>query len=57
MCKGPAAGRPRRQADAQATRVLNPGDGYYFDSRELHRFRNVGSTKAEIISAISPPSY
>ncbi|SEM32537.1 transcriptional regulator, XRE family with cupin sensor [Roseovarius azorensis] len=41
----------------QATRVLNRGDGYYFDSREFHRFRNVGSTKAEIISAISPPSY
>lgn len=41
----------------QATRVLTPGDGYYFDSREFHRFRNVGSTKAEIISAISPPSY
>jgi len=38
-------------------RVLNQGDGYYFDSRELHRFRNVGATKAEIISAISPPSY
>lgn len=41
----------------QATRVLEKGDGYYFDSREFHRFRNVGSTKAEIISAISPPSY
>ena len=41
----------------QTTRVLEKGDGYYFDSREFHRFRNVGSTKAEIISAISPPSY
>lgn len=41
----------------QATRVLEKGDGYYFDSREFHRFRNVGFTKAEIISAISPPSY
>ncbi len=40
-----------------ATRVLNKGDGYYFDSREFHRFRNVGSTKAEIVSAITPPSY
>lgn len=38
-------------------RVLEKGDGYYFDSRELHRFRNVGSTTAEIVSAISPPSY
>ncbi|RKT27718.1 XRE family transcriptional regulator [Roseovarius halotolerans] len=41
----------------QATRVLKKGDGYYFDSREFHRFRNVGTTKAEIVSAISPPSY
>ena len=39
------------------TRVLGKGDGYYFDSRQFHRFRNVGNTKAEIISAISPPSY
>ena len=38
-------------------RVLKRGDGYYFDSRKFHRFRNVGPTKAEIISAISPPSY
>ncbi|WP_417733646.1 cupin domain-containing protein, partial [Roseovarius sp.] len=41
----------------ESTRVLKKGDGYYFDSREFHRFRNAGSTKAEIISAISPPSY
>lgn len=41
----------------QAKCVLGKGDGYYFDSREFHRFRNVGETKAEIISAISPPSY
>lgn len=39
------------------TRVLERGDGYYFDSREPHRFRNVGNTVAEIVSAISPPSY
>lgn len=38
-------------------RVLRPGDGYYFDSREQHRFRNIGSSTAEIVSAISPPSY
>jgi len=37
--------------------VLGPGDGYYFDSREGHRFRNVGETTAEIVSAITPPSY
>ncbi len=37
--------------------VLNPGDGYYFDSRLPHRFHNAGSTRAEIISAITPPTY
>lgn len=39
------------------TAVLRPGDGYYFDSREGHRFRNVGDTPAEIVSAITPPTY
>ena len=39
------------------SRVLAPGDGYYFDSRLPHRFRNVGAEKAEIVSAITPPTY
>lgn len=38
-------------------RVLREGDGYYFDSSEPHRFRNVGSSVAQIVSAVSPPSY
>jgi transcriptional regulator with XRE-family HTH domain len=37
--------------------VLGAGDGYYFDSNEPHTFRNVGKTKAIIISAVTPPSY
>lgn len=37
--------------------VLGPGDAYYFDSRQSHRFRNVGEAEAEIVSAITPPSY
>ncbi|OYX43012.1 MAG: XRE family transcriptional regulator [Rhodobacterales bacterium 32-67-9] len=37
--------------------VLGAGDGYYFDSRMPHEFRNVGDTEAEIVSAITPPSY
>lgn len=36
-------------------RVLGPGDGYYFDSRTPHRFRNVGDEDCEIISACTPP--
>lgn len=38
-------------------RVLRDGDGYYFDSRLPHRFRNVAEGKSEILSAVSPPTY
>ncbi|WP_372019698.1 cupin domain-containing protein [Tistrella mobilis] len=37
--------------------VLEAGDGYYFDSRLPHRFRNVGEEEAEIVSACTPPSF
>ena len=40
-----------------ASRVLREGDSYYFDSQMPHRFRNVGRTPAEIISAVTPPTY
>lgn len=39
------------------SRVLEAGDAYYFDSRLPHRFRNVGPERAEIVSAITPPTY
>lgn len=38
-------------------RVLNPGDGYLFDSRLPHRFRNIGETDCIIISACTPPTF
>ncbi len=38
-------------------RVLGPGDAYYFDSRLPHRFRNVGSEQAELVSASTPPTF
>lgn len=38
-------------------RVLHPGDGYYFDSRLPHRFRNVHGGQSEVVSAITPPTY
>jgi transcriptional regulator with XRE-family HTH domain len=38
-------------------RVLGPGDGYYFDSRQPHRFRNVSNECSEILSAVCPPTY
>ncbi|WP_349359296.1 cupin domain-containing protein [Stappia sp.] len=50
------SGRIEVRAGAK-TEVLGPGDAYYFDSREEHRFRNVGDEPAEIVSAITPPTY
>ncbi|MEE8386664.1 MAG: cupin domain-containing protein, partial [Dehalococcoidia bacterium] len=38
-------------------RVLTAGDAYYFDSRTLHRFRNLGEEEAEIVTACTPPSF
>jgi transcriptional regulator with XRE-family HTH domain len=39
------------------TSVLKSGDGYLFDSRLPHRFRNTGEEVCEIISACTPPSF
>jgi len=39
-----------------ATRVLGPGEAYYFASQLPHRFRNVGREACEIISASTPPT-
>ena len=40
-----------------ATRVLGPGEAYYFASQLPHRFRNVGREACEIISACTPPTF
>jgi transcriptional regulator with XRE-family HTH domain len=37
--------------------VLGPGDAYSFDSREPHRFRNIGSEPCELVTACTPPSF
>lgn len=37
------------------TQVLGPGDGYLFSSRLPHRFRNVGTEEAVVVSANTPP--
>lgn len=42
--------------DGQSS-VLKEGDGYLFDSRLPHRFRNTGQETCEIISACTPPSF
>jgi transcriptional regulator with XRE-family HTH domain len=36
---------------------LGPGDGYMFDSRIPHRFRNKGDKVCRIISACTPPTF
>ena len=38
-------------------RTLGPGDGYLFDSRLPHRFRNAAEDVCEIVSACTPPSF
>lgn len=42
---------------ADQVRVLNPGDGYIFDSRLPHRFRNIGDSPCTVVSACTPPSF
>jgi transcriptional regulator with XRE-family HTH domain len=39
-----------------ATRVLGPGEAYYFSRQLPHRFRNVGREVCEIVSASAPAS-
>ena len=39
------------------SRVLGPGDAYYFKSSLPHRFRNMGRDECEIVSASSPPTF
>ena len=40
-----------------STRVLGPGDAYYFASQLPHRFRNVGREVCEIVSCVTPPRH
>lgn len=38
-------------------RTLEPGEGYLFDSRLPHRFRNPGTDTCIVISACTPPTF
>jgi mannose-6-phosphate isomerase-like protein (cupin superfamily) len=40
-----------------ASRVLGPGEAYYFSSAIPHRFHNPGREACEIISACTPPTF
>jgi transcriptional regulator with XRE-family HTH domain len=42
---------------SEQTRVLTKGEGYLFDSRLPHRFRNTGTETCRIISACTPPTF
>lgn len=42
---------------ADQVRVLNPGDGYLFESRLPHRFHNIGRADCVIVSACTPPTF
>ena len=39
------------------SRILGPGDAYYFSSSTPHRFRNLGTEVCEIVSACTPPTF
>src|ERR1700726_4521305 len=39
------------------SRILGPGDAYYFKSSLPHRFRNLGRDECELVSASSPPTF
>jgi len=41
----------------ERVRVLCAGEGYYFETRVPHRFRNVGRGEAVIVSASTPPTF
>ena len=36
---------------------LAPGDGYYFDCGQPHRFRNIGDEDLIVVSANCPPNF
>ena len=39
------------------SQILKPGDSYYFETRQPHRFRNKGKVECELISAATPATF
>jgi len=39
------------------TKILGPGEAYYFASTLPHRFRNLGAEECEVVSAATPPTF
>ena len=42
---------------ADKVHVLGPGDGYYFDCKKPHRFRNIGEEDVVLVSSNFPPTF
>lgn len=40
-----------------SSRVLGPGEAYYFSSHQPHSFENAGREVCELISASTPPTF
>ncbi len=38
-------------------KILGPGDAYYFQSKQPHRFKQVGPDPCILVSASTPPSF
>ncbi len=38
-------------------RILGPGESYYFECNQPHRFRTIGETDVIIVSASTPPTF
>ncbi len=50
--------RGRMQLEVAGVRYeLEPGDAYFFDSRQPHAFRNIGDGELELVSACTPPTF
>jgi transcriptional regulator with XRE-family HTH domain len=39
------------------SKILGPGEAYYFSSTLPHRFRNLGAEECEVVSAATPPTF
>ena len=39
------------------TRILGPGDAYYFESKTPHRFRNLSKHEVILVSANTPATF
>lgn len=37
--------------------ILEAGDGFYFDARIPHRFRNIDDEECEVVTAATPPNF